>query len=264
MANFTYKYNSLQALAHDVSGEVLKAWGKNSTRKTYGDTSTDNAVNMLTFGDVDSAKIIRACDGIENADAVSHRIQLVNDVKGCIPNIPAYLMGLPKQMLNVRREAVRVPVIDIYVNTTCSWNVTREQIARAGAKVANVVAGVEKKGIRVNLHALVSTKTRPRTRRENDIYIMSVRVKEATEPLNLLNMAFCFVNEDFLRRIFFLHLDTHLKYYTSGRGVVLRDTDILREQLGKGVFFHTQNIIEDETPISGLVEEVNNYLKGAQ
>lgn len=248
-------YNDLKALRESLNKEALTAWS-DMCADTMNTSGAKKAADMLIDGDAKSAELIHECTGIREFSQAVQSIKIKRDVTGCLPCIPAYLMGLPKQMLNVHKEPKPAPFVNIYVNTTVPYFVTKSDIAKAGAKVAAIVKAIEKKGIRVNLFAVIHAKLNQKT---DERYILGVRVKKADAPLNLLNMAFCFINEAFLRKVYFSHLERHCSEYVSSYGWVSRDKDTMKKELGEGIFFNTYDIIQNNSAIEDLVKHVNDY-----
>lgn len=125
-----------------------------------------------------------------------------NDVVGFQADVPAYLMGLPQNMINVKPLRRSQKIINFCLNLSVSCSVSREQVERAGTIYANVIDILEKMGYRCNLYVINAV----RHSGESDYCL--VKVKTDREPFNLKKLCFIFGNAGYLRRVIFKWMES--------------------------------------------------------
>lgn len=125
------------------------------------------------------------------------RTQFFNDVVGFQPIVPLALMGVPCSMRNVRTVKQKSKIVNIVIDCTASANVSATEIANAAVSIVGQVVSLEKQGYRVNLMAsFISCQS-------NHVDFVAVKVKDASQPLNLSKMLFPFSTAAFSRRLGF-------------------------------------------------------------
>lgn len=122
-----------------------------------------------------------------------------NDVFGVVPNIGAYLTGHPKNMLNIKTEkrAVKTKVINMVINTSVPAIYTKDDIVRLGAATLLQLVRLERNGYKVNLY--VANKAE----HEDNEVVCFTKVKNSSENLNLLKVAYPIVHPSYFRRQIF-------------------------------------------------------------
>lgn len=166
-----------------------------------GTHSYEEALELMMYGDEDTLKsVIEEKTKLKingNLGNVANKQQQKNDICGVIPNVPLYIIGTPKTMINITRDQPSHKIINIFLSMDCSARIGKQDILKAGVKYLSVIDILEKKGYRCNLYAGVTTKY------DSDRYYLMVRVKTDREPLNVKKICFTIANPSFLRRIYF-------------------------------------------------------------
>lgn len=261
MANIINRYESVEAYASSLSEhEPYDEWkeyglASEGTRRGWYGCSMDEAVKLLSKGWATGAKAIKT-----NVDIIckgGKRVpRLYNSVVGCVPNVPNYLMGLPKQMMQVRTEHRHKPVIDVYVGTDIYDGIDTDEVSMAAAKIANVVTSIEKSGVRINLYTVSAIDGQ-----DGNNYLQITKIKDSRAPLNLLNIAFPLTHRAYCRRINLRWMETHIDHRLSGYGRPLGESEITDILNNKGVFFNIIDIVGRRTSIEEMTSKVNEYLK---
>lgn len=134
-------------------------------------------------------------------------VTVKNDVFGVVPNIGAYMTGHPKNMINIKTEkrAVKTKVINMVINTSVSARYTKDDIVRLGAATLLQIIRLERNGFKVNLY--VASKTEYKGNKS----ICFTKVKNSSENLNLLKIAYPIVHPSFHRRHMFAVLERTIK-----------------------------------------------------
>lgn len=221
------RFDSLAALAAFIDGtapngyfakRVLSSVGEELPRKRnkfFGTRDYAAANDLLLHGWREGAERINAYMTQAPA-ATSDRPRIYNAVVGFAPNVPNYIAGVPLNMINRKRVRVPARVVDIVYNCTVSSSVSPHAIETAAAKLYNVVAGLERGGVRVNLWVMEASYGAP------EYCATVVRIKTAGQPFNLTKMVYPVVHPSFLRRHMFavqerMELDPSARWSGYGR-----------------------------------------------
>ena len=177
-----------------------------------------------------------------------------NDVFGVIPNIGAYMTGHPQNMINIKTEkrAVKTKVINMIINTTVPARYTQEEIIALGAATLLHLVRLERNGFKVNLY--VANKIEWRSNQ----LLCFMKVKNSSEQLNLLKVAYPIVHPSFIRRHMFAVYERSMKI-DNGYGYPLslesKDLPVSLNPMNTIIFNYR------EAPRN--VEGINKYLKEA-
>ncbi len=180
-----------------------------------GTESFEEAQHLLKYGDKVNADKITATIRKIKAQGKGNetRNKLYNSPCGFMPIVPKVLAGDPQNMLAIKKQTYKsTKVINIAYNTMVSWSISTEEIIETAAKVANVIASLEKNGYRVNLYAFSCG-----VGKRNTAYSLLVKIKDSGKYLDTLRIAYPLVNPSFLRRHTFAYLE-RLKGYGLYKG----------------------------------------------
>lgn len=184
----------------DYSNEISK-----SNTDFTGTESFAEAQSLLKYGDkVNADKIAATIRKIKaNGKGNATRNKLYNSPCGFMPIVPKVLAGDPQNMLAIRKERYNsTKVINIAYNVAVDCTRTTEDLIETAAKVANVIASLEKNGYRVNLYAYSCG----RDLRFN-YYSLLVKIKDSGKYLDTLRIAYALVNPSFYRRHVFGYME---------------------------------------------------------
>ena len=120
----------------------------------------------------------------------------VYDVQGFQCSVPRYLQGIPTNMVNKKAIPVKNKIVTINKLATYGWNVEPQTIITESVKVLQLVNRLEKQGYRVNLNVMFAAKKR-------NASIIKLKIKSASQRLNIKQLAFPLVHPSMLRRIIF-------------------------------------------------------------
>lgn len=258
MKKVIVEYKSVAEMSATLlNAEPLKCWDgyaqKYKNNPDWSGEEFDAAFKKLLNGDQANAAKIKAQGDILAKGKGKGVPQFELSVRGCLPSVPNYLRGVPKNMLNVRREPRHKPVIDMFVDSSIYDGIDVDKVAAFSARLANVIAATERAGVRVNLYNACIGKD------GHDVYGYVVKIKEASSPLNLLNIAFPIMNRAMCRVVFIHWIDTHIDRFIFGHGSVTEGYKV-KEAIGRdGVYFSTHGDLN--LSIEGIANRVNEYLK---
>ena len=240
------KFNSVEELSSWINTTPQTKKGKEfsvSTEVSWqrtaftGTGSFEEAQNLLKYGDkVNADKITAAIRKIKaQGKGNETRNKLYNSPCGFMPIVPKVLAGDPQNMLAIKKQRYNsTKVLNIAYNTTIGYQTSTEEIIETAAKVANVIASLEKNGYRVNLYAFSCGKGKRDT-----VYSLLVKIKDSGKYLDTLRIAYPLINPSFLRR--------HILAY-------------LERIKGYGIYKGYSRVIKDDTEAKGYLPINASYL----
>ena len=208
------KFNSVEEFSNWLQSTPQTAKGKefdasNTISEYYtdfsGTESFDEAQNLLKCGDKENADKINAAIRKIKAQGKGNatRNKLYNSPCGFMPIVPKVLAGDPNNMLAIRKQKYNsTKVLNIAYNVAVSCSITVNELTETAAKVANVIASLEKNGYRVNLYAYSCGRDL-----KNNYYSLLVKIKDSGKYLDTLRIAYPLVNPSFYRRHVFGYME---------------------------------------------------------
>lgn len=206
--------NWLQVTPQTANGKELNKGVTNSFKFT-GTKSFEEADNLLKFGDKENADKINATIRKIKAQGKGNvtRNSLYNSPCGFLPVVPKVLAGDPQNMLAIKKQSYNsTKVLNVAYNATVSGSTSKENILKTAAKVANVIASLEKNGYRINMYVCFSVCSSYDDRIKA---ISIIKIKDSGKYLDTLRIAYPLVNPSFLRRHIFAYLE-RLDVYKLG------------------------------------------------
>lgn len=165
---------------------------------SYEFTKTNNfeeAKDLLLHGWEHGTKEIKKQVDVKQT-GISTKQKNVYDIVGYQCSVPRYLQGIPTNMINSKPVLQKNKVITINKMANYGYNVDNKTIIKESVKVLQLVNRLEKQGYRVNLNVIFGTY------KKNQV-ITKVRVKNASQRLNIKQVAFPLIHPSMLRRIIF-------------------------------------------------------------
>jgi hypothetical protein len=125
-----------------------------------------------------------------------------NSFVGYAPNVPAYLMNLPENMILREKTTPKTKTIHLTYSFCAAAKTSTGEMIEAGINFISLVNSLEKQGYRVKIDAAMIMKENRTTA------AMIVNLKEYDQQTNLLKLAFPLVHPAMLRRFGFKWLET--------------------------------------------------------
>lgn len=209
--NYLY-FDGIQDMVEHLKDAPL-AYGKrdySTERKSegrdsfYGGVSYPEALDLLEHGDEKTAKQIRE---IKDSRMETTRMlqRFVNNVHGFIPHVPNAIMGIPKSMIDIKRNRVNGnnKIIDLVLDADAACNVSASDYRKAARTFLDIVDSLEKQGYRLTLYYAINTIF------DTDVKVCwLMKLKDATEPFNKHKCAFPLGHVSMFRRIGFRLIET--------------------------------------------------------
>lgn len=265
----TFKtYNSVAELSAALSGKVINEYTAKYNRDFASGTERENksfagvsglaeAQKLLVYGDAKAAQKIKAVGDFKAPEKENKPI-LTTGVVGCLPHIPNYLRGVPNSMMQIKSNARKKPIINIFVECTINDGINTTELAKKCAIIANSIAAIELNGYRINLNAICGSGN------SRNKAGFCVNIKKADAPLNLLNIAFPLTNKAFCRAIYLRWADTNVKSPLDSSwavyGSILDKSEIKKKLNIDGLFISMVELVRHDTTQKELEKEINKYL----
>ena len=175
------------------------------------------------------------------------------DVAGGFVSVPRYIQGKPNCMIRMKKQQIKQRVINLYKSVDYTGSTSADTIIEESVKAMQIIKRVESLGYRVNLFITMGIRT------HSDTYktIVNVKLKDASEKLNVSKLAFPLAHPSMLRRLMFRFTEvspfTNSKKFNWNYGYVAADR-YMRESLctDKGSYFLPSFIYCDTAKISSL------------
>lgn len=132
-----------------------------------------------------------------NISGQGKRISFHNDIVGYAPIVPLAIMGVPNAMVNSHIKQIKAKVVDVYYDGVFNCDVSSDEIIATGAKVIAMILQLEQQGYRFNLYQVQSYSE------SSDCDMMTVKLKDAAQPLDLKRISFPLTHTGFFRVIGF-------------------------------------------------------------
>ena len=184
------------------------------TGKTLSSMSTDRAGWYKTKSFEEATDLIKH-GWSEMSDKLTQRLNAetkyepglvkknILDVSGYQPVVPLYLMGVPTCMVAKRNVIQKQKVITLNKSVNYSANVSSDTVVDESIKALKIIKRLEAQNYRVNLNVVLGTVD------DDKSYFIRVRVKSASERLNISKLSFVLVHPSMLRRFFFRFIETY-------------------------------------------------------
>ena len=205
--DYLEKYESVNEFIKTLNERIKSYKGEiyNPSFKFCGTNSLDEANDLFYHGDKENADKVTAAKAKIKAQGKGYetRNSLYNSPCGFMPIVPKVLAGDPQNMLAIRKERYNsTKVLNIAYNVAVSCSITTDDMIKTAAKVANVIASLEKNGYRVNLYAYSCGRDL-----KNNYYSLLVKIKDSGKYLDTLRIAYPLVNPSFYRRHIFGYME---------------------------------------------------------
>lgn len=238
------KYDSINEFYDYICETPLNKAFKNAKlsstiddEKFTGTKSFDEAVNLMKNGWEDmSKKLTQKLNVICKDTTIVTKKKSVYDVVGYQANVPRYLQGIPTNMVRTINTPAKQKAITIIKSIDYSANIPSSIIIEESIKALAIVKKIEAQGTRVNLDICVGSLSL--NKKENNNFLLKIRVKNANERLNISKLAFVLVHPSMLRRLVFRWIEVYpkiSKYFISNYGAPAKKEQLLN-MLGKNEY----------------------------
>ena len=214
--DYVEKYESVNTFIRTLNERIKSYKGEiyDPSFKFCGTNSLDEANDLFYHGDKENADKVTAAKAKIKAQGKGYetRNSLYNSPYGFMPIVPKVLAGDPNNMLAIKKQAYNsTKVLNIAYNVAVDCTRTTEDLIKTAAKVANVIASLEKNGYRVNLYAYSCGRDL-----KYNYYSLLIKIKDSGKYLDTLRIAYPLVNPSFYRRHVFGYME-RLKGFNLNR-----------------------------------------------
>ena len=200
-----YEFDSMLEFLHIISNKNPITSSRSSQTGDFiftGTSSLKEAMDMCRNGYFDRDVENFQYQFIKVTKQINHairRTQLKQDFLGFAPNVPLYLAGHPKNMINVDPvERVKKPLpIHLRFNVAISANKSKQTIQKRGLAFLCLFEMLEQFGCDVDLQLSQCAKS-------NCFHLFyTIPILKKGEPVNISKLYFPLVHPSFLRRLCF-------------------------------------------------------------
>lgn len=197
--------------------------GPRKTRWT-GTESFEQATDMLRNGWEDMAKQLQKqlqSKEVKMQPVMQQRNKL--SVQGYQPVVPLYLAGVPQNMVSKKMVPVKQKVVNIVKVYNYSADISAQKIQDESIKVMQLVKKLERQGMKCNIYIALGSAAGGRQ------ICCKVKIKSASERLNVSKLAFPLVHPSMLRRLLFRYIEVCpdvTSSYTDGYGRPIGHSDM--------------------------------------
>lgn len=211
-----------------------------SSRYLFTKTNSyEEAEDLLLHGwDEMAEKLTKKIGNVKCQNGYKNKT--VYGVQGYQACVPRYLQGMPDSMVSNKRIVTKQKVLNIIKDFGYSGSTSAQTIEMESIKVLNMVNDLESRGYRVNLNITFVSRYRGK-------YVsMMVKIKNASQRMNIKQMAFPLVHPSMFRRIVFGMIERLEETKNFGHGYGWCTEYEETKHLFKGDYFIPRIVSEEE------------------
>lgn len=191
--------------------------------KTY---NFDEAVELMKNGWTDMAKTLTNKIKVESKPTPIMKSKTTYGVAGYQAIVPLYLNGVPTNMASKKNVPTKQKVVTITKCNQYSSATDQQTIIDESIKVFKIIKKLEAQGYRciLNVAKMIC--------KDGKAYQFKIRVKNATEKMNMSKLAFPMVHPSMPRRLLFRMLEVHPnvpKNFVGNYGFPMQDFDTIKK-----------------------------------
>lgn len=232
---------------HDKASQRCESFPEFYMTKTY-----EESKELLLHGwEIGTEKIMQSL----KVKALEEKTtKTIYDVAGFQASVPRYLQGIPTNMINSKKINIKkTKILNVYKYVGYLGFVSADKIVEESVKAIQIIQLLEAKGYKCNLSVISGSLT------NNDTVLrcLTVRLKNASERLNVSKLSYCLAHPSFLRRTKWSWVEKSdiITYgYTSGYGKSLDKWDM--------EYFSRYYREKDVIIIPNYIDNVNQFVEG--
>lgn len=228
----------------------------------YGTKSFEDSEKLRQYGDktsYDRIKKIKLTADKIMANYNNQKLKYENDVVGFQPIVANAIMGLPKSMVNTKKQNIKSKVINIVLNASMTGGTPKEYLEVLGVVLLSGIEALELTGVGVNLYVGKVSAYGERRRKKSGFM---VQLKRAEEQLNTYKLSYYLGNASFLRRTGFRVHEvedriTDITWNGYGSGAVEYQhglAEFIQEHIPNSLYFSIATGYTD-------IDDIEDYLK---
>lgn len=222
-----------------------------NTEKFAQTKNFNEAVELMKNGWSDmSKKLSQRLEVKEKQMQPMMKSRTTYGVAGYQAIVPLYLNGVPTNMASKKMIPIKQKVITLNKSINYSWYIDAKEIVDESIKAFQIVKKFEAQGYRCNLNVILGAQ------KNGTQYILKIRVKNATEKLNLSKLAFPLVHPSMLRRLYMRWLEVFPKVpscFVGGYGSPM-SVDLMKQnaEFDKGEYILPAFVKKDVNKINTI------------
>lgn len=170
--------------------------------------SFNEAVELFKSGWSDMAsKLVQKIKVAESKTIPTMKQKNTLDVCGYQAIVPLYLQGVPNCMVNKKITPVKQKVITLNKSIDYSGSTSADTIIDESIKAMQIVKKLESQGYRCNLNIVLGSSEGHGKNKK--AFYLKIKIKSASEKMNISKLAFPLVHPSMLRRLFFRFMEVY-------------------------------------------------------
>lgn len=243
--NYNYS-GSIDELAMDKGLSPLSSI--TASEEFTGSNNYEDAIEMYLHGIPDDTIKLKQMLNAEKKMAPVNAQKRVASVQGFQPIVPAYLLGLPNSMLDVKMVPMKKKVVTLYSDISYSCGVSKDTIFKECIKKFRIISKLESQNYRVNLNLVIGSSSNGKD------FVIVIRLKSANERMNISKLVFPITHPSMLRRLYFRFVEVYPdipRGMLHGYGTPLNGSTIIKV-LGEDGYLLPTRISKDVDSIKSL------------
>lgn len=178
------------------------------------------------------------------------------DVCGYQAIVPLYLQGVPNNMVNKKMTPIKQKVITINKSIDYNGGVSANEIIDESIKAMQIIKKLEAQGYRCNLNIVLGSSAGWSKNAKG--FFVKIRIKSASEKMNVSKLAFPLVHPSMLRRLFFRFMEVYpnvTKSFVGGYGAPSTSSEL--RSIFKGEYL-LPNFIKKNINTITSIEDLEN------
>ena len=191
------------------SNESCNSKQKGYDAKRFTNTNTfGEAMELCKHGWHDKAKEINKSLTQATSTLTKSSFKSFYSVAGHQVSVARYLQGVPQNMIQNKRVQRKAKIVNLYKDICYSGNTSQSTIYKESVGFLSDVKALENAGYRVNVYVFFASKC------GGEKNLLTIKVKNANERMNISKLAFPLTHPSMLRRLMFRFTET-AKTFTS-------------------------------------------------
>lgn len=214
-----------------------------SDKHFTGTDSYEHAEDLLLHGWDEMAENLTQKLNHVKCSQNGFKNKTIYGVQGYQACVPRYLQGIPDSMISNKKVVTKQKVLNIVKDFGYSCGTTTKTIEEESLKVLKLINKLELEGYRVNLS--ITSVSREEENYNKNIAII-VKIKNASQRMNVKQMAFPLVHPSMFRRIVFGTIERleETKYFGRWYGMCTEYEET--KHLFQGNYFIPRIVSEEE------------------
>lgn len=210
-ATFRFPFGSMEELVAYASKAKTSEQSHRDDADTvrFSGATWNETVTMARHGWPEGAK--RAKGLLEHLEMPLHEnvhSGTYHDVTGSYVDVGEYVQGVPECMVEFKEDTRPARFARVLVSASYSGGFSTKQMINRGVAIAAAIDALESQGVRCDVEVIMPCGGYP-----DGLSVITLPVKQATDPMNLDTLIFAVAHPSYLRRLVFAVMECQDEAY---------------------------------------------------